>query len=115
MRRKEMFNAVIGGIVGAVLVMTAGSIVPLGAHNEVKGVEFGQITCRRIEVLDSDGEKRVIINGEYVLVGNADGSVGLIAAKNGGVISMSGQDGEMRDLDIYHLPERGDEHEKTSK
>ena len=35
MRRKEVLFAVIGGIVGAVLVMAAGSFSPLGAQNEV--------------------------------------------------------------------------------
>ena len=33
MRRKEVLIAVIGGIVGAVLVMVAGLFSPLGAQN----------------------------------------------------------------------------------
>ena len=37
MRRKEALYAVIGGVVGAVLVMATGSFAPLGAQNEVGG------------------------------------------------------------------------------
>ena len=41
MRRKEALYAVVGGVVGAVLVMVAGSFSPLGAQNELKDAEFG--------------------------------------------------------------------------
>ena len=44
MTRKEALIAVIGGVVGAVLVMAAGSISPLGAQNGVRDAEFGKIT-----------------------------------------------------------------------
>ena len=54
MTRKEALFAVIGGVVGAVLVMAAGLFSPLGAHNEVRDAEFGVITCRRIRVVNPD-------------------------------------------------------------
>ena len=81
MRRKEVLFAVIGGIVGAVLVMAAGSVLPLGAQNEVTDVEFGVVTCREIKVVNSDGEARVSMG-----VAEAGGVVGVIG--NGGMPSM---------------------------
>ena len=47
MRRKEVLFAVIGGIVGAVLVMATGSFSPLGAHNEAVDLDLGTITCSK--------------------------------------------------------------------
>ena len=61
MRRKEVLFAVIGGIVGAVLVMATGSFSPLGAQNEVREVYFDEIRCRRINVVDGEGVTRVYI------------------------------------------------------
>ena len=46
MLRKEILIAVIGGVIGAVLAMAAGSIAPLGAQNEVKDAVFATIECR---------------------------------------------------------------------
>ena len=63
MERKEMFCAVIGGIVGAVLTMTAGSFAPLGAQNGVKDAEFGTITCSGIMVRDKALPGRSVIVG----------------------------------------------------
>ena len=39
MKRKEALIAVIGGVVGAVLVMAVGSFAPLGAQNEAADAE----------------------------------------------------------------------------
>ena len=50
MRRKELLLAVVGGVVGAVLTMAAGLYSPLGAQNELEGVEFRTITCNKILV-----------------------------------------------------------------
>ena len=55
--------AVIGGVVGAVLVMAVGSFIPGGPQNEVKDAEFGTIRCRKIQLVDSDG----IINGNMFI------------------------------------------------
>ena len=35
----------IGGVFGAVLVMAAGLLFPLGAQNDVKDSEFGKVSC----------------------------------------------------------------------
>ena len=40
MKRKEALIAVIGGVVGAVLVMAVGSFAPLGAQSDTK---FGRM------------------------------------------------------------------------
>ena len=55
MRRKEVLIAVIGGVVGAVLVMVMGSLSPLGAQNELRDVEFAKITGRRLNVSNPNG------------------------------------------------------------
>ena len=54
MRRKEALYAVIGGIVGAVLTIAAGSFSPLEAQNEVGDAEFDTITCRLMKLVDPD-------------------------------------------------------------
>jgi len=87
MRRKEvLLAAVIGGVVGAVLVMAAGSIAPLGAHNEhPPDAEFAEITCRRLRVISENDGNRVILgamsDGGYVMVFGVrdDGIVGSTA------------------------------------
>ena len=53
MTRKEALCAVIGGVVGAVLVMAVGSFAPLGAQSEVADAEFGTITCSKLVVRDN--------------------------------------------------------------
>lgn len=55
-KKERFFYAVIGGCVGAVLVMAAGWIAPLGAQDEVKDAEFGKTTCRGLDVVDEHGE-----------------------------------------------------------
>ena len=54
MRRKETLCAVIGGIVGAVLAMASGAVLPLGAQNQAADVEFGTIICRELQVVEAD-------------------------------------------------------------
>lgn len=96
MKRKELLFAVIGGIVGAVLVMAAGSIAPLGAQNEVKDAEFGKIICRSILVRNEPGGKGVLIGvGE-----NEEGEI-IVPGKEGGLLGIMGstmliQSGEIR-------------------
>ena len=67
MRRKKALYAVVGGVVGAVLVMVAGSFSPLGAQNELSDTEFGTITCESIRV-GSPNESSVLITGETFLM-----------------------------------------------
>lgn len=100
MRRKEvLLAAVIGGVVGAVLVMAAGSIAPLGAQNEAKDAEFGQITCRAIKVVDSEGNSKISLrpghifmrgSGNYLHVG---GEVLIDGHGDFGSIKVNGQQG----------------------
>ncbi|MDE0301206.1 MAG: hypothetical protein OXN17_21465 [Candidatus Poribacteria bacterium] len=47
MKRKEALFAVIGGVVGAVLVMAAGLFSPLRTQREVTDAEFGTIPVGR--------------------------------------------------------------------
>ena len=50
MKRDVIYTAIIGGVVGAILAMAAGSFSPLGAQNDVKNAEFRTITCLRLVV-----------------------------------------------------------------
>ena len=74
MRRKESLYAVIGGVVGAVLAMAAGHVVPIGAQNG--DATFGAITCTELRVLDVAGRTGTLVghddNGGYVVVYNKD-------------------------------------------
>ena len=101
MRRKEvLFAAVIGGVVGAVLTMAAGSFSPLGAQNEVGDAEFDTITCRRMKVVDPDsGYTKVALgihgtNGFIAVKGKP--SSGLFVETAGVFISASEDSGRVR-------------------
>ena len=104
MRRKEMFYAVIGGVVGAILVMAAGSFSPLGAQNEVRDAEFETITCRTIRVVNSEGNERIRLvaseRGGHVDVHGEDQSildtsaVKMYADEDGGYVGVYGPGGE---------------------
>ena len=43
MKKREVFFAVMGSVVGAVLVMAVGSFSPLGAHDENVDLYVGEI------------------------------------------------------------------------
>ena len=92
MRRKEVLFAVIGGIVGAVLTMAAGSFSPLGAQNEVRDAEFRKITCTGLRVEGADGAIAVTLgavgNGGSVFVSGKEGEigVGMTANEDGGYL-----------------------------
>ena len=67
MKKKEALFAVIGGVVGAVLTMLAGSVVPIGAHPKASDLNVGYITCTDLRVVDGgritvydEHEKRVV-------------------------------------------------------
>lgn len=102
MRRKEALLAVIGGVVGAVLVMAAGSFSPLGAQDNVKDAKFGTITCREVFVVDSNGRRLAAVasnrNGGAIAVVNNDGRRGAVIRcdANGGFIGVSNNKGSQR-------------------
>ena len=111
MKRKEVLCAVIGGVVGAVLVMAAGSIAPLGAQNEAADAEFGTITCRELLVGDDvrtqitpayvsirhgeKGGRSVLITRDHVGL-YKDGAPQMImdSKEHGGRVTVYGKDGE---------------------
>ena len=113
MRRKEALFAVIGGVVGAVLVMVVGLIAPIGAQTEVTDAEFGTITCRRL-LVTSGGRGKTEIEPVYIAIGDGETartfltaySVGLyrdweprISLENkeqGGKITVKQKDGDRR-------------------
>ena len=84
MRRKEVLFAVIGGVVGAVLTMAAGSFAPLRAQDE-SNVE--EITCTGLKVVDAAGRSRVVLG---VIEGG--GVVGVLGKDGGPQATMSAGD-----------------------
>ena len=80
-KRELVCASVIGGIVGAVLTMAAGSFSPLGAQNEVRDAEFRKITCTGLRVEGADGAIAVTLgavgNGGSVFVFGKDGEIGV--------------------------------------
>ena len=60
MKTKEAWYAVVGGCVGAVLTMVVCSFSPLGAQSQSNG-NFDMVTCRKLNVVDSDGIARVAL------------------------------------------------------
>ncbi len=93
MKRKEVFCAVIGGVVGAVLVMAAGTIAPLGAQNEAADAEFGTITCSKLVVRYDGSPYSTEIDKDGVLVSGGDGR---IAALRPGGVFVFGEKGKGR-------------------
>ena len=100
MKRREVLFAVIGGCVGAILVMAAGLTSPIGAFNNPPDAVFGTITCEKVRVLDSEGNYSVSINSE-----EHGGSVGVYGEKGvaimtidktGGRINVAGHKGDAR-------------------
>ncbi len=99
MRRKEALFAVIGGVVGTVLTMTAGSFSPLEAQNEVREVYFDEIRCRQIVVDYPNGIPAILLSavedgGALVIMGNNGGGVFIESNKTGGSVRVRGKDGK---------------------
>ena len=93
MRRREVLFAVIGGVVGGVLVMAADSFSPLGAHNEAVDLDLGYITCRGLTVVDSENNHRVKIGafvskGFVFVKGKDDARVFITAGEEIGEVQM---------------------------
>ena len=78
MRWKEMLFAAIGGVVGAVLTMAAGSFSPISAQSQVAHMEFGTIICRELQVVGADRRGLVMIGGD----------------EHGGHVNVHGQEGK---------------------
>ena len=112
MKRELIYAAVIGGVVGAVLVMAAGSLAPLGAQNEAADAEFGTITCSKLVVrydgspyateidplyvkVSVDGEESATLGTRGLSVVGKEGKskVYVKVYKDGGVVSVYGKDG----------------------
>ena len=90
MRRKEMFCAVIGGMVGVVLVMAMGLFAPLGAQS-VEDAVFKSVTCTGLTVVsDSDWETKASISvlGDTCVVRLGDLSEAGIVIMAGGQMAM---------------------------
>ena len=109
MKRELIYAAVIGGVVGAVLVAAAGSFAPLGAQSQSDG-NFGKITCSELEVVSPNGKNHVwLLAGNaavYVeLGGDKHGGVHLIAADDEAAVRVSGKDGHKNVLMSFN--ERG--------
>ena len=70
MKGKEALYAVIGGIVGTIVTLMLGLVVPLGAQSGNDG-HFDTVTCKRLKVISrSNGKPMVMLatdyNGGYV-------------------------------------------------
>ena len=100
MNRKASSYAVIGGIVGAVLTMVAGHVMPIGAQSG-DNANFGKITCEELEVVSVIG--RITISDAMINVKSElpsdiirdsvlEGSSGATLI-SGGSIMISGDDG----------------------
>ena len=96
MKRREVLFAVIGGVVGAVLVMAVGAIAPLGAQSQSDS--FGEITCTGLKVVDSDGRMQIILSATSsrgsVLVFGKEGFAHVGVDKYGGAVSVAGYSGD---------------------
>ncbi len=101
MLRKQVLVAVIGGIVGAALTMAVGRFALPGGKNQSYSV-FEKIICRELEVVDSEGNRRVELSegmseeglwgGSVVVYGkDATPRARMISAEDGGVIGVVGK------------------------
>ena len=96
MRRKEMLYAVIGGIVGTVLTMAAGALVPLVAQDEPVDLNARKITCRELDVVDAKGNLHAGLNfsefgGSVFVVGKAGKGAEMHLDEFGGKVYVEGR------------------------
>ena len=104
MQRKEVFYAVIGGVVGTVLTMVAGSFSPLGAQDEVVDLNVGEITCKGLKVVDADGSPLAEIDidghgGHVIVVGKDPISAAAMRIDgHGGIVNVVGKGPELNEL-----------------
>lgn len=95
MTRKEGVFAVIGGVVGAVMTIAAGLVLPLGAQSSAEHA-FGKVTCTELEVLRPDGKPAVLLSvtndSGFVGVFGKDGGLATMRiGEHGGVVSANGK------------------------
>ena len=95
MKKKEVWYAVIGGVVGAVVVLLSGLLL-----DNIRGQSdrnFGEITCTGLKVRSVDVPEEVWIFPGIVIVRDENGKkraeIGLNQYGNGGV-SVAGKNGE---------------------
>ena len=91
-KKEVLFAAVIGGVIGAVLVMAVGLIAPLGAQIEVKDAKFGTITCTGINIVDETGSMRITLSSRP-LIRDEYGELTYMFGRDGGVVALWGKDG----------------------
>ena len=82
MKKKEVWYAVIGGVVGAVLTMLAGSVVPIGAQPKASDLNVGEITCTGITVLDGGSIAVIDENVQSMASIGADRRGGFVAVRD---------------------------------
>ena len=63
--KKEVLCAVIGGVVGGVLVMVAGLFLPLRAQGGEDG-NFDKVSCRELNVIDSEGNIGIKLSAYHI-------------------------------------------------
>ena len=104
MKRELIYAAVIGGVVGAVLVAAAG-FAPLGAQSESSQGDFDVITCTKLRMMSADGTRGVMIfadedgGGIYIYGKEEDAQhpfipVVVINAEDGGGVGVYDKDGK---------------------
>ena len=102
--RKEVFCAVIGGVVGTVLTMVAGSFSPLGAQDEAVDLNVGEITCKGLKVVDADGSPLAEIDidghgGHVIVVGKDPVSAAAMRIDgHGGIVNVVGKGPKLNEL-----------------
>lgn len=120
MKKKETLFAVIGGVVGAVLVLSAGWLSPLGAQSHPDGY-FRNITCTQLTVLTPDLDKTnlddqtgaVMIGvdehgGHVYVIGKDSGSrVAVLAKDGGGSVAVFGDNSTKMPEAIIGVQEHG--------
>lgn len=94
MSKKEVLIAVIGGFIGAVLVMVVGSFSPLGAQNGKIAV-FDRIACESITVSDTMFCKGVHVRDGGVVMSDKNLNLRAVmhATDRGGEVIVYGTDG----------------------
>ena len=102
--REKLGYIALGGFLMLVGMLTAGLFAPLGAQNEVRDTEFGTITCRHIDVVDEEGNLRVMLGtiGTKGLVSVLGKDFRVVAEMNshehGGAVIVRGKGGGQAEM-----------------
>ncbi len=93
MKRKEVLFAIIGGFVGAVLAIAGGAMLPTVKAIDVTDARYETIICKEIQVVDSAGKNRIMLNDGAISLRGTDGKSNvLLLAKDGAQVAIG--DGE---------------------